>query len=42
MCKKPATISKIEPFLDKYNWEWLEKIEENNPKIVLNVLYAKK
>ena len=44
-------ITKIKPFIDKYNWEGinypskkchLKKIVNNNPTIVLNVLHVKK
>ena len=42
---------KIEPFLNKYNWEGIDfpleqydwkKIDKSNRTIALNVLYAKK
>ena len=49
--KGPQRIIKIKPFINTYNWEevnypserddW-KKIEKNNVKIALNVLYAKK
>ena len=49
--KDPQRVTKIEPFINKYNWEetnfssekddW-EKIEKNNVTIALNVLYAEK
>ena len=44
-------ISKIKPFINKYNWEGLNfpsekddwnNFEKNNVTIALNVLYAKK
>ena len=47
--KDPQRISKIKPFLDKYNWketdflshskEW-KNFESNNKSIVLNILYV--
>ena len=49
--KKSQNITKIKPFINKYNWEGInfpsekddcEKFEKNNRKIVLNALYAKK
>ena len=49
--KDPQGITKIKPFINKYNWERIkypsekddwEKFEKNNVKIALNVLYAKK
>ena len=42
---------KVKPFVNKYNWEainypslkdYWKKIEKNNVKIALNILYAKK
>ena len=49
--KDPQRITKIEPFINKYNWgginfpsekdDW-KKFEKNNVTIALNVLYAKK
>ena len=44
-------MTKIKPFINKYNWEEINfptekddwrKIEKNNVTIALNVLYAKK
>ena len=44
-------ITKIKPFINKYNWEGIsfplekddwKKFEKNNVAIALNVLYAKK
>ena len=44
-------ISKIKSFINKYNWKRkkgairkddLKKLEKNNPKIALNMLYVKK
>ena len=49
--KNPERITKIKPFINKYNWEGInflaekddwKKIEKNNVRIALNVLYAKK
>ena len=47
--KQSEEISKITPFLDKYDWkdtnypsgkdDWI-KLEKNKPVIALNVLYA--
>ena len=46
----PERISKLEPFVDQYNWQGLEfplvvskikKFEKNNPNIAVNVLYVK-
>ena len=51
MKKDPQQITKIKPFINKYNWEGInypsekddwKKIEKNNIAIALNVLYAKK
>ena len=48
--KDPQTITKIKPFIDKYNWEGIDypsekdywkKIEKNNLTITLNVSYTK-
>ena len=48
--KKIQRISKINPFINKYNWKELnypsgedywKKFEKNNPKIALNALYVK-
>ena len=49
--KDPQRITKIKPFMNKYNWErihfpsekddWKE-VDKNNVTIALNVLYAKK
>ena len=48
--KDPQTITKIKPFIDKYNWEGIDypsekdywkKFEKNNLTITLNVLYTK-
>ena len=48
--KDPQRITKVKPFINKYNWErvnfpsekdnW-KKITKNNVTIALNVLYAK-
>ena len=44
-------LSKIKPFINKYDWEGInyplekddwKKFDKNNPTIVLNVLHAKK
>ena len=44
-------MTKIKPFINKYNWEGInfpsekddwKKFEENNLTIAVNVLYAKK
>ena len=49
--KDPQRTTKIEPFIDKYNWQGInypsekddwKKIEKNILTIALNVLYAKK
>ena len=49
--KYSERITKIKPFINKYNWEGInfpsekdywKKIEKNNLKIAINVLYAKK
>ena len=49
--KDPQRITKIKPFINKYNWEGInypsekdncKKFEKNNGTIALNVLYAKK
>ena len=49
--KDPQKITKIKPFINKYNSEGInflsekddwEKFEKNNVSIALNVLYAKK
>ena len=49
--KNPQRITKIKPFINKYNWEGMDfpsekddwkKFEKNNLTIVLNVLYVKK
>ena len=47
--KKSERITKIKPFIEKYNWEeipirrrWLEKFETNSLTVALNVLYVKK
>ena len=46
--KDPQRISKLKPYINKYNWEGIEfpagpkergKLERNNKKIVLNELY---
>ena len=48
--KDPERITKIKPFINKYNWEGInfpseedgwKEFEKNNVTIVLNVLYAK-
>ena len=47
--KDPYRITKIKPFINKCNWEWInfpsekvywEKFEKNNVKISLNALHA--
>ena len=49
--KDPQRISKIKPYIDKYNWKDidflvgtkdLEKFERNNTNIALNILYKHK
>ena len=44
--KDTQRITKIKPFINKYNWEGInflsEKHDWENVKIALNVLYAKK
>ena len=49
--KNPQRVTKIKPFINKYNWEGInlpseeddwKKIEKNNVAIALNVLHAKK
>ena len=49
--KYPQIITKIKPFINKYNWEKInfpsekddwKKIEKNNVTIALNVLQNKK
>ena len=49
--KDPRRITKIKPFLNRYNWERItfpsekndwKKFDKNNVTITLNVLYAKK
>ena len=49
--KNLQRITKIKPFINKYNWEGInfqsekddwKKIEKNNRTIALNVFYAKK
>ena len=49
--KNPERITKIKPFINKYNWEGInfpsgkddwKNFEKNNVTIALNVLYAKK
>ena len=51
MKRDPQRITKIKPFINKYNWEGInfpsekddwKKFEKNNVTIALNVLYAKK
>ena len=48
--KNSQRISKNKPFISKYNWQGINypsekdgcrKFEKNNPKIILNILYAK-
>ena len=48
--KNPERITKIEPFINKYNWQGInfpsekddwKKIEKSNVKVALNILYAK-
>ena len=45
----PDRISKVKPFIDKYNWKEIDfpshskdwkKLELNNKSIALNILYA--
>ena len=47
--KNPQRISKLKPYINKYNWERLnfprrskerQKFEQNNHTIALNVLYV--
>ena len=49
--KHPQRISKLKPYINKYNWEGInfpagskewQKFERNNDTIALNILYAKK
>ena len=49
--RDPQRITKIKPFMNKYNWEVInfplekddwKKFEKNNVTIALNVFYAKK
>ena len=49
--KNPQRVTKIKPFINKYNWEGInlpseednwKKFEKNNVTIALNVLHAKK
>ena len=49
--KKTERITKIKPFINKYKWEGInfpsekddwKKIQKNNIRIALNILYAKK
>ena len=49
--KDTQRITKIKPFINKYNWEGInfpsqkdnwKKVEKNNVTIALNVFYAKK
>ena len=49
MKNDPQGISKIEPYISKYNWEGIEfpvepkdweKFEQNNKKIALNILFV--
>ena len=49
--KDPQRITKIKPFINKYNWEGInfpsekddwKKFEKNNVTVAINVLYAKK
>ena len=48
--RDPQRISKIKPFINKYNWKGinypskiddLKTFQENNPTIALNILYVK-
>ena len=48
--KNPERITKIKPFINKYNWQGInfpsekddwKKIEKSNVKVALNILYAK-
>ena len=47
--RDPQRISKIKPFIERYNWNGIEfpatskdwkKFEQNNESIALNVLYV--
>ena len=49
--KNPQRITKLKPFINKYNWERInfplekddwKKFEKNNVTIALNFLYAKR
>ena len=49
MKKNPQRISKLKPYINKYNWEGIDfpagpkewiKFEKNNETIALNVLYT--
>ena len=49
--KDPQRISKLKPYINKYNWEWINfpavskkwrNFEQNNDTIALNILYAEK
>ena len=49
--KNSQRVTKIKPFINKYNWEGInlpseednrKKFEKNNVTIALNVLHAKK
>ena len=48
--KDPQRISKLKPYINKYNWEWIsspaepkdwKKLERNNKTIALNTLFIK-
>ena len=49
--KDPQRISKLKPYINKYNWEGINfparskewrKVKQNNDTIALNILYAEK
>ena len=49
--KNPQRISKLKPYINKYNWQGInfpagskecQKLEKNNNTIALNVLYVEK
>ena len=46
----PQRISKLKPYINKYNWKWIEfpavskewqKFEQNNNTVALNILHVK-
>ena len=48
--KDPQRISKLKPYINKYNWEGInvpagskewQKFDQNNDTVALNILYAK-